>query len=589
MSEPVDDTNLSYRTIQHGLTYKHEIRHKRRHSTSPKRTTNTVPAPKRRPLTCVKEPLDNYKKLDIVGAKHDLSMLLETADTPDKENPAENAQEDVDLDDDTGKVFQLALETPQEDDEPQSSPVHSHQVRTQELAGIAVKKGVVAALAETSFETPVQSEEKSNQNPNRHRHQRVIENTEVLDPEQSPLADVSKGSIVVEDIEGETEVINELGEAKGIKELNEQPQVISSDYEDEDDAKMSPVRLSRKVLSPLSRFDLRAKQITKEEVDDEISERAAIFTATQLQHIKHLLQKSIDDLNQKVKQKEDAIDEKTREIDETNAKIGDLESQVESLSTEKSQLTNRVSALEVEAQSASEFATEADKKSNASGLKLRLAESKLDQYKKLYSDLMKAAKETESEASKQSVELAELHKHVSELQDEVSLKKSEVESLLEERSDWKAQLESAKATSTQSSKQLSAKQAEISELKQQISKLESERKLSSAQSAKQADLQEQLDSAQKKIAENDKETERQLEKLAQDLYLQYSAKHEQKVATLRKGYEMKWMGKVKRFTSDNEELKREIATLQKKLQVETNEKKRLVQLWDEYVSLEKSK
>ncbi len=100
-------------------------------------------------------------------------------------------------------------------------------------------------------------------------------------------------------------------------------------------------------------------------------------------------------------------------------------------------------------------------------------------------------------------------------------------------------------------------------------------------------LEKEITSAKAKIANNDKEMEMQMEKLAQDLYLQYSAKHEQKVATLKKGYEMKWMGKVKKFTRDNDALKREIASLKKRLEVETNEKKQLVKLWDEYVSLEK--
>ncbi|GMF07316.1 unnamed protein product [[Candida] boidinii] len=103
------------------------------------------------------------------------------------------------------------------------------------------------------------------------------------------------------------------------------------------------------------------------------------------------------------------------------------------------------------------------------------------------------------------------------------------------------------------------------------------------------ELQKQLNEAKDKILKNEEETEQNLQNLAQDLYLQYSAKHEQKVLILKKGYETKWSNKLKKLNKENESLKEELESSKKKIQLEINAKNKLVELWDELVSVEGSK
>ncbi|GME84317.1 unnamed protein product [Ambrosiozyma monospora] len=121
-----------------------------------------------------------------------------------------------------------------------------------------------------------------------------------------------------------------------------------------------------------------------------------------------------------------------------------------------------------------------------------------------------------------------------------------------------------------------AKETQLSESINEISSLKQ----------KNVTLTNSLEQANVKIAENDKNLDAQMEKLAQDLYLQYAAKHEQKVSILKKGYEKKWQSKYKKLIQENEELKKELALSKEKLVHETSEKKQLVKLWEEYVSLE---
>lgn len=724
------DATISYRKIPHGLTYKHETRHHeshRRHSTSPKRASAMVEL-KRHPLTCVKD--SNYRKLDVVGAKHDLTTILVTVDKENGDTPDAQAQDASAQDSDshdskskesdgtqelnkfTGPLSALcpvpSLEAVDNDDV-DSSPVNCHQIRVVQKKRSApgdgsprrgkrresaAKKGRhTKGLARQSlaaklvpgdgpYRTPVRKEADVKSAPRRAHHNRIIEKAaagdEALDPGNSPLAAVSKGDMLDEKIEGETEVIRQLRET-----AKDDIHHISDEMDVDMDLTMSPVRIHGGKISRGTKSsadsDASPQKTQRSPIKDTKNLHTpapsddAIFTEKQMQEVKNVFAASSKSMLQTIDSQNTRIDNLQGQLSACQAVVSKLTGRAAALAGEKSRLTASLKSAKIESESASSLA---DKKLGAMGLKLKLLEKRCNgasaradsteaRLKKAEARAEKAEAQTgkaSERASKATAQIRQLearlksaessldeerkgHKQAdesvsemrakiaksaareSDMRSTLEVKRAEVKSLEEEKAENEAtirELKAANDASDAAAKRASARLnatkekletireekekedrqlAEVrSELEKTRDELEKARKEAGKAGENAADLkaaqeqavelkklQGELAKAQEKIAGNEKNLEDQLEKLAQDLYLQYSAKHEQKVATLKRGYEMKWAGKVKRFTKENESLKHQISAMKKRLEVETSEKKQLVKLWDEYVKLEKKK
>lgn len=85
---------------------------------------------------------------------------------------------------------------------------------------------------------------------------------------------------------------------------------------------------------------------------------------------------------------------------------------------------------------------------------------------------------------------------------------------------------------------------------------------------------------EKTLADVEKETNKKLQLLAEDLYIQYSSKHEQKVKMLKKGYETKYQDLLDKLTLENTALHDEVEQLQKVINTEREEKQALVKSLD---------
>lgn len=97
---------------------------------------------------------------------------------------------------------------------------------------------------------------------------------------------------------------------------------------------------------------------------------------------------------------------------------------------------------------------------------------------------------------------------------------------------------------------------------------------------KNHELETMVEKLKKEKNSLEKETDKRLQQLAEDLYIQYSKKHEQKVQVLKKGYETKWQSKLSKLETENEKLKREIEGLTSQLEKEQLEKNEIIKLWD---------
>ncbi|CEP64111.1 Slk19p LALA0_S10e02520g [Lachancea lanzarotensis] len=92
------------------------------------------------------------------------------------------------------------------------------------------------------------------------------------------------------------------------------------------------------------------------------------------------------------------------------------------------------------------------------------------------------------------------------------------------------------------------------------------------------ELRNQIQSLQQQLREKDSDTNKRLLLLAEDLYIQYSSKHEQKVKMLKKGYESKYQDKIGRLNLENTGLHDELTRLNTTLKAERDDKERLVQM-----------
>ncbi|EJS41638.1 slk19p [Saccharomyces arboricola H-6] len=91
-------------------------------------------------------------------------------------------------------------------------------------------------------------------------------------------------------------------------------------------------------------------------------------------------------------------------------------------------------------------------------------------------------------------------------------------------------------------------------------------------------LEKQIQDWKEKYDAKEKDTNKRLKLLAEDLYIQYSSKHEQKVKLLKKGYENKFQNKFDQLNLENKTLSEEIEQLNKQLNSEREEKKDLLKL-----------
>lgn len=112
--------------------------------------------------------------------------------------------------------------------------------------------------------------------------------------------------------------------------------------------------------------------------------------------------------------------------------------------------------------------------------------------------------------------------------------------------------------------------------------------------AENLELNQSIQEKEAKISKFDDTLKNELESLAQELYIQYAEKHETKIAKLRAAYESKYAKKqgifkdrMKLLQEQQETLKQELSHVKNRLQVETNEKRQLIKLWDEFVALDK--
>ncbi|VEU21929.1 DEKNAAC102900 [Brettanomyces naardenensis] len=567
------DSSIQYRTIPHGLTYKHETRHHsssvRRHSTSPKKTSSIVEL-KRIPLTCVKDT--NCKTLDVIGAKHDLTSILTTVDKEngsklklaENEGDAEDSTDDISSESDVSpqKLVPVPALINLDDDEVQSSPVNSHQSRrlvnkkrgpgSEPLTSVSsdIKRPHLDdGRGVSSYTTPVRIESDGETAPRRAHHSRIIDeskmdgdaNNMVLDVENSPLANVSQGSIVDQEIEGETEVFRQLKESSknsihDIGALDANSSLNNdSDSETDSNARMSPVRINASILSPLARITAKADSVERDEglqaleqkrqeIEKQSNGERFLFTSQQVAQIRQTFEVTVNELNDNLEVKNSSLDDLRKRLAESEESISQLNVQLEQISSEKKGLEAQIGSMKLEITSATDFAADMDKKNSIIGLKLRICESKLEKYKELYSELMETAKSLQDKWNQERDSTGKLKDEVTEANLKVKkfqlaesetkasfeLKQAEVKSLLEERSENEVMIKSLKGMNDDNDSELKKLKARLNATKE---KLEEARKEAEMRIGEVSKADEQIRSLNSELSKSKEQQQQEIRRL----------------------------------------------------------------------------
>ncbi|AMD19627.1 HCL524Cp [Eremothecium sinecaudum] len=263
----------------------------------------------------------------------------------------------------------------------------------------------------------------------------------------------------------------------------------------------------------------------------------------------------------------------TEELASTNANSEKYANDLENLQVQNSDLQSHVNELEAQLEeSNNEVVSKQGEISELTGMLQELRESE------------KYLQET---INNNEQLVADIQAKLAKKEEELKLQHAEYESVLFKNGNMEAEhlaeLEQLHENMAKFQGMIESLSAENDSLKEKLSSSKQPAAPQSNPSSPQqsnTQLQERITALEAQLAEKDKDTNQRLQMLAEDLYIQYSSKHEQKVKMLKKSYETKYQESMDKLQLENSALADEVAQLQKKMEIERREKQELINLLD---------
>lgn len=287
------------------------------------------------------------------------------------------------------------------------------------------------------------------------------------------------------------------------------------------------------------------------------------------------LKQQVVELDDKVEAQKNIINQLETDNKQQVADITEKTNQLESL---KNSLENTTDTAEISKAEVVQLNSEIKQlKLNETNLKDRIEtihknvqdwKTKYESEKELYD---KVSLELEKMTTKQSTieddhlaDLEKVHEAMNSIQNDLAASDKTVSKLTEENKALQNELISLKNQKDSTEQNINIEQAKepsAEETNMQIT-----------------DLQKQLEEARDQLIKNREEADNSIRLMADDLYNQYAAKHTQKVALLKKGFEKKFQTKFDKLSVDNEGLKDELEKLKAELQKEKTEKEKILNM-----------
>lgn len=284
----------------------------------------------------------------------------------------------------------------------------------------------------------------------------------------------------------------------------------------------------------------------------------------------------LESLSQDFKLKKLESDEQQQEINDLHASLESKMKELDILFDEKEEMAQDLKRLRNELEEEKQVMSQVykDLENEKQSLNIKTTE---------YNDLNESHEELKSKYGSLNRELVASHEQYTKLE-------LDLETANEKISHLQNLLEKSNKNETQVVQELNVKLSKL-----QDTLISKENELNSVHTEKDDllekcsafdQLTEEVQILKQKLTEEQASSEQKLQQLAQDLYVQYSKKREQKVSILKKGYETKWSNKFRDLEAENLNLLREVDSLKKQLSNERDEKNQLVKLWDQLVEME---
>lgn len=343
-------------------------------------------------------------------------------------------------------------------------------------------------------------------------------------------------------------------------ELSEQIKVLTEEQKD----------LTSKLISLEDAKQIEIKKLTEETASYK-------KTAEELSEKINNLSKALDEANATLKNRDNTITELNKKLEESNdecnvriAEVTELNIEIESLKESKIHFEEANNRLQEEL--------------NANQIK---TQNETDQYKKTSIELESVQIKSNNIETQYLKEIGDLQSTISSLGDTLESAQKSTDDTMKENEQLKKEVELLKNRQLEHVADDSQKE-EISELKSKLQLLQKEvdeAKTTSITSHQVNNdevetLKAQIDNWKLKLEEKEKDTNKRLRLLAEDLYHQYSSKHEQKVKSLKKSYEKKYETQIEKLTVEQQALKEEIERVTKQLNLEREEKRELIRTMD---------
>ncbi|KAH3902260.1 uncharacterized protein SCODWIG_02215 [Saccharomycodes ludwigii] len=290
-----------------------------------------------------------------------------------------------------------------------------------------------------------------------------------------------------------------------------------------------------------------------------------------------------DKLNSEVSTLKTLQNEQVDKITELNNLIEKLESTNEKLEIEKKELQDKINFVKEEKE---KTVTENGKNLKEKEESLNKLQADLKNLQDLYNILQDKCKNSETENLKlQDI----IHNNDDNTTNNANDNSSEVVKLKEEISKLESshlkELEDYLLQTENFQKDIKLKNEENERLKLENEKLLQQQTINSANAISKDDeeinkLKEQVENYKLEVNKLQEDSGKKLELLAEDLYIQYSSKHEQKVKLLKKNYQIRYQEQINKLELSNTALREEIELLKQQLNNERNEKQQLVKLWE---------
>ncbi|SMN19572.1 similar to Saccharomyces cerevisiae YOR195W SLK19 Kinetochore-associated protein required for normal segregation of chromosomes in meiosis and mitosis [Maudiozyma saulgeensis] len=496
------------------------------------------------------------------------------------------------------KVANLKTEELEEENESHKSKIQPLKTKLQEFVNEIKMMNTNQNLLQTKYDN-ICSENESSKKAQEELEQRISSLQKVIEEKETLIKTITDEK---KDFESKFETYTT--EIEELQQQKEHAQLDAESYKSELEVKTNQLLETQQTLNKMAdsektnsedllenikalteeKESLQKKLETmKQDTDTELQKTKDITNGFEVTN-KELLTK-IDTYTNDLRVANDQLENKDQELNEIRKKLENANDECEVRVAEVAELN-----IEIESLKESKIHLEETNNRMQQELDQKNISSKdeVENYRKASIELESVQLKNSNIESRYLKEIGELQSTLSNIGDSLESAQRQVENTKKENNELKEKIAEQKTlllSKNDASVETNADlDNQVAELKRQLdvattTKEQIEQNIETNNSQKDKQLEgfkQQIEDWKLKMEDKEKDTNKRLRLLAEDLYHQYSSKHEQKVKSLKKSYEKKYETQIEKMTMEHRVMREEIDRINKQLHLEREEKKELL-------------